>query len=402
MARRVEHADVLDLQLIQRVEDDVTSAMRRKPAQEGRTAGVLRSLAPYSEALRALTDRVLGTLVRRGSFARPLYGATGRGLAELGDRRATPHLAQALAADDAGGLATLSAACFVEDAELGEPLARVAMSRHPQLAFAAEVARVARRESDGEHVANVAPMIKESHRIALCTELFVPLLWREPLPAAIAPALSVLRDAERHLGRWLVLADVGVRAGDETPLREARERAVEGPSSARAAWAMVAWALERPAQPAALRPTVELVARLSDRPSADRDLTFLYRLGEAGVPAARAMLEHLAKGSLSHEAAVRAALVLALQYGRTDLVELLHALAKNPRREPLRGLAAAALWDLRDTATATELACSMLGSRQLQTAAWAALIQAHSALGRAEQRVLTEQNFRRIQVGWVE
>jgi len=246
----------------------------------------------------------------------------------------------------------------------------------------------------------VAPKIKESHRIALCTELFVPLLWRAPLPVAIAPALAVLRDAERHLGRWLVLAEVAVRAGDEVPLREARERAAEGPSSARAAWAMVAWALERPRQ-SPLRPTVELVARLSDRPSADRDLTFLYRLGEAGIPSARPMLEHLAKGSLSDEAAVRAAFELALHYDRADLTELLRTIAKNPRREPLRGLAAAALFDLRES-DATSFVEPMLTSRHLPTASWAGLIQARAALQRPDERILTEPNFRRIQVGWVE
>jgi hypothetical protein len=401
MARRAEHADVLDGALAERLEADVLSALRRKPAQEGRIAGALRVLAPFSERLRSLTDRALETLVRRGSFQRPLYAATGRTLAELGDRRASLHLAQAMAGEEGGGLATLSAACFVADAELGDSLARVATSRHPQLAFAAEVARVARGESNGAHIASVAPKIKESHRIALCTELFVPLLWHEPLPPAIAPALAVLRDAERHLGRWLVLAEVAVRAGDEQPLREARQRAAEGPSSARAAWAMVAWALERPAAQGALRPTVELVARLSDRPSADRDLTFLYRLGDAGVASARPMLEHLAKGSLTNETAVRAAFELALNYDRHDLVDVLRALASNVRREPLRGLAAAALFDLREP-DATNLGGPLLASRQLPSAAWAGLIQARAALDRKNERILTEPRFRHIQLGWVE
>ena len=38
-----------------------------------------------------------------------------------------------------------------------------------RLAFAAEVARITRKESDGEHIASLAPKIKEAHRIALET-----------------------------------------------------------------------------------------------------------------------------------------------------------------------------------------------------------------------------------------
>ena len=121
----------------------------------------------------------------------------------------------------------------------------------------------------------------------------------------------MLREAERHLGRWLVLGEVATRAGDPGPLAEATRRAAEGPSSSRAAWAMVAWALSDHTPSPSIRPTVELVARLSDRPSADRDTTFLFRLARHKAPAARAMLENLAKSPLSDESGVRAALHLA-------------------------------------------------------------------------------------------
>ena len=68
----------------------------------------------------------------------------------------------------------------------------------------------------------------------MCVELFVPLVRAMPVAKHVGPALSVLRGAERHLGRWLVLAEVAVRAGDLTPLEEAQGRAVSGPSSSRA------------------------------------------------------------------------------------------------------------------------------------------------------------------------
>jgi hypothetical protein len=402
MARRAEEDDVLREPIVSRLEADVISALRRKPAHEGRLGGALRALCPYSAALRATLEQAVDTMVRRGSYQRPLYAAASRALAEVADKRAASHLGRALLSDEAGGLATLSAACFVTDAALSEPLARVAMSRHPHLAFAAEVARVTRGESNGAHIANVAPKIKESHRIALCMELFVPLLWAPSLPVGIAPALSVLRDAERHLGRWLVFAEIAVRAGDEAPLLEARKRAADGPSSARAAWALVAWALDGCDPTAAVRPTVELVARLSDRPSADRDLTFLFRLAEARVATARPMLENLAKGSqLADENAVRAALYLARDHGREDLKRALEAAVDSSRREALRGLAVAALYDLGDREAAMSHTEPLNASRQLPTAAWAGLVHAHAEHAHAE-RLLTEPAFRRIQLGWVE
>src|SRR5262249_31150334 len=142
-------------------------------------------------------------LVRRRSFGRSLYAGTIRALAESNHRAAAGLLRDALGATDAGGLSTLSAACFVPDVCLSKPLARASSARHAHITFACEVARLARGEPTGAHLASIAPKIKESHRIALCGELFVPLVRASCLPIAIAPALAVLRSAERHLGRWL-------------------------------------------------------------------------------------------------------------------------------------------------------------------------------------------------------
>ncbi len=400
MVNRAERANVIDEQVVVRLDADLRAALRRRPAQEARLAGALRALAPHSARLGDGLNQAFELMVRRASFDRPLYAATARAVAELGDRRSTPAFKAALETEEQGTFATLSALCKTTDPALGEALAKAARSRHAHLAFAAEIARIARGESTGAHVASIAPKIKESHRISLCLELFVPLTWSKTLAPALGPALAVLREAERHLGRWLVLGEVAARAGDPAPLAEAMKRATEGPSSARAAWAMVAWALSYHVPPPAIRPTVELVARLSDRPSADRDTTFLFRLARQKAPAARPMLENLAKSPLTDEASVRAALHLARDYGDSRPLDLLRVAATSPRRETVRGLAAAALFDAGEIALALELSRSLTTSRQLASVAWGALIQAAHAKGISE--ITDEASVRRIQFGWTE
>jgi hypothetical protein len=400
MTKQDSQGELLGEELVGRVEAMVHGAIRRKPTQESRLAGAFRVLAPHSATLADVLRRSVHTLVKRASFERPLYAASVRALPELDESGAVDAFERALGCDEAGGLATLSACCSVASDRLSEPLARVAASRHPHLAFAAEVARIARGESGGQHIASLAPKIKESHRIALCVELFVPLLRHPALPLAIAPALAVLRDAERHLGRWLVFGEIAVRAGDRVPLDEARQSASTGPGSARAAWALVAWALGRSSEPPAVRPTVEIVSRLSDRPSADRDPSFLYRLAEDRVPSARPMLESLARPPLRSDVAVRSAMYLARDHGRDDLREALRALAQNARQDALRGIAAAALFDLGERDAMPAIADELVKSRHLGTATWGGLLRAGAA--GALDRLVSETTYRRLQLGWVE
>jgi hypothetical protein len=418
-------AEVLDKAIRARFEEEIDGALKRKPTSESKLAGAIRAVAPFSPALRASLGEATSVLLRRGSRQRELYACGLRALSEAQDRQALALLKQALTSDEAGGAAALSAACFSKDAELSPLLAKVAASRHSHVAFGAELARVARGESNGALLAQLAPMIKESHRISMCIELFVPLVRGAPVAVHVGPALGVLRGAERHLGRWLVMAEVAVKAGDMTPLEEARTRAVDGAASSRSAWALVAWALaetdaatrstSQPALPAT-RPTLELIARLSDRPSADRDTTFLFRMGRAGATSARAMLETLARAlPLSDETSIRAATYLARDHGRDDLREGLADAAAPGRREDLRGLAAAALWDaspercgehaVRMRDRACELAEELKESRVIGNVAWSALIRAARMAGpgcTSTEALVGETPFRWIQWGWLE
>jgi hypothetical protein len=400
--QRAVAPEVLDDDTLHRLEAELRAALKRKPAHELRLAGALRVLARYSTRLRGALAEAFETTVRRSSFDRPLYGALARALSELEDRRAIEALGRALGTETAGGLAALSAATLSRAPALSEPLAKLAASRHPHVALAAEVARVARHESNGAHATAVAPKIKEAHRIALCQEVLVPLLWEPPLDVGVSPALAVLRDAERHLGRWLVLGEVALRSGDETPLDEAREHARKGPSGARAAWALVAWALHPGAGEPSVRANVELISRLSDRPSADRDTTFLFRLAEAKTESARPMLEALVRGPLpASEQSLRAALHLARDYGVDRCREQLFDATKHPRCEKLRGLAAAALFDLGHRAEALDAVSVPDKEPKLPGLAWSSLVRA-GASGLQGGPLVTESRFRRIELGSVE
>ena len=417
----IGRAELLDKATRVRLEDEVDAALRRRPATEPRLAGAIRAVAPLSPALRASLGEATAVLLRRGARGRELYACGLRSLAEAQDRQAVALLRRALAGEEAGGPAALSAACFSRDPELAGLLAKIAASRQAHLAFGAELARVARGESNGALLVQLAPMIKESHRISMCIELFVPLARALPLARHVGPALTVLRGAERHLGRWLLLAEVAVKTGDTSPLLEAESRARTGPVSSRAAWSLVEWAL-RDADAMArgivaaphptTRPTLELIARLSDRPSAERDTTFLFRMARAGAPAARSMLETFARAlPFSDETSIRAALHLARDRVRDDLREALAEAATNARREEIRGLAAAALWDaspVGDPGSATtqarslEIAEGLLDSRVIGNVAWAALIRASARAGPSVEPLLGETMLRWVQWGWLE
>jgi hypothetical protein len=397
--RRVQRPGVPDT-LIARLEDELGAALKRKPAAEAQLAGCVRALVPHAPRLQEIAESTLDVLVRRGSFERPLYGGLVRGLALSPSPRVTECLTRALEGEGGGGLATLSAASLSRDAALGPALARAAMTRQPHLVLAAEIARVARGESRAEHATDVAPKVKEAHRISLCVDVLVPLLWEAPLPAPVAPALALLREAERHLGRWLLMAELGLRAGDASTATEAAAHTKEGPASARQAWTLVHWALA-PESARLVRPTVELVSRLSDRPSAEKDTTFLFRLAARGVPEARPMLESLCKGSAAAtEVGVRAIGALALHYGQAERIDALARIVRDPKKEPLRGVALAALHAAGRTELVMELAEPLTESRKLASATWAALVLA--ALDGGQAPPFDEATYRRVQLGWVE
>ena len=129
------------------------------------------------------------------------------------------------------------------------------------------------------------------------------------------------------------------------------------------------------------------------------------------------MLETLVRVlPLADETSVRAALYLARDHGREDLSEALAEAAAGCKRDELRGMAAAALWDAssggaggaaeeggqRIRARAQDFAEELLLSRVLSNVAWGALIRAASKGNGGGEPLLTETPFRWIQWGWLE
>jgi hypothetical protein len=120
------------------------------------------------------------------------------------------------------------------------------------------------------------------------------------------------------------------------------------------------------------------------------------------------MLEALAKSSpLADEVAVRAALYLARDYARQDLREALVEAATAGKREELRGVAAAALWDIGMKERARDLAEDLLASKWVGNMAWGVLLRAAATRTRgggdvADDDIVTETPFRWIHWGWLE
>jgi hypothetical protein len=382
--------------VLDRLTREVTAALRRRPPAEERLAGVLRAVGARSELGRALLADAASTLARRGGFARPLFLGAIRALTEIDDGGAVEPLLAALAAEEVT-LSVVGAACFCSARALKVPLLRAASSRSPQLAFAAEVARLRRGEARGEPLAALALRLKEASRIELCADLFWPLLQEPSQPAALAPALVVLRDADRHLGRWLLLAELAVRAGDLTSRQHAQRLARQGPVSARGAWALVDWALSGDPSPPGQKSPLDVLIRLSDRPTTERDLSFLFRLAEVRALQLQAHLQGAAERvEQGEERGIRAAFFLIRDHGRDDLRASLRKVLRG-RREGSWGLATAALHDLDDEG-ADEAAERCLSARSLTAVAWGGLVKASLASERREP-LLTECRYRHLHLG---
>jgi hypothetical protein len=85
--------------------------------------------------------------------------------------------------------------------------------------------------------------------------------------------------------------------------------------------------------------------------------------------------------------------------------------ALNAKRDELRGLAVAALWDSASGPTrdatqekARDLSDALVSSRSLSNVAWGALVRAAHATARADTSfvVVSETDLRWVQWGWLE
>src|SRR6187455_1118242 len=67
--------DVLGDEPVHKLERDIASALRRRPAHEPQLAGILREVAQFSPRLLEALERSVALFVKRGSFDRTLYAA---------------------------------------------------------------------------------------------------------------------------------------------------------------------------------------------------------------------------------------------------------------------------------------------------------------------------------------
>jgi hypothetical protein len=95
---------------------------------------------------------------------------------------------------------------------------------------------------------------------------------------------------------------------------------------------------------------------------------------------------------------VRAALHLCRDYGQEPWGQALLSTARAPRKDALRGLATAALFDCGRRTEALELAPQLEAARPLSGLCWAGLLR----LGASDARpgtLVSELSFRRIEQG---
>lgn len=383
-----------------RLESELEATLKRRLPHEGVIGGAFRLLWDTSVSLRRAGREAFALLLRRRSFDRPLFSALVRALSEDSRTSSRDLVREAVADEEAALCGALAAGCASTDLALAPLLEQRARSPKAFVAFAAECARILRGEANGARLASLAPRIKEDYRLLLIRDIFVPLARRQvPKQPDIGPGLFVLSQAERHLGRWLALGEVATAAGSDIFRNRARELAKSGPESSRGAWSLVEWVLAERAGEKSLLPGVRLqaetLARLSDRPSAERDWTFLFRLGaELQGSQARGALEKLATAKLDDAAKIRALRALSVT-GHVESRAQLRALAEGEGASDVRGLATAALFDAGDHEHARECAASLVVAKELPAVIWGSLVR----LADAARPVVDESRVRWIERG---
>jgi hypothetical protein len=383
--KSLARTDVLDKAVARRVCSEVSAALRRRNSLEERLGGALRLLAGFSVTVRRQVLLVATTLLRRKTIDRPLFRAS---VAALGDTPRAEGEAPVVSAlqSAAPPLCAFAAAARLPSGRVAKVLAELTGRSPSHVAFAAEFVRTVRGEAIGDRLVKLAPMINEASRVLLTCDLVSALVEQShSAPPGLAPALAPLRTAERHTGRWLRLGELGVLAGDEAPIVEARQARDRATGAARTTWQVIAWilsALRGWDEPLSVQTlSSDVLRKLSDQPSAQRDHAFLFRLGRMGVAAAEAPLAKLAHASAYRAVdQVHAAYCLAKHYACDTFVPRVESAAARGV-EAVRGASVAALWDLGKREEALLHVDSLMISRSPANVAWGALVRMANLIG---------------------
>lgn len=387
--------DVIDGAVVLRLREALRGVMARRGEREVVAASVVRHLAGVSTSVRRLLAEAAGELSSRGSFDRPVMHAALYASNLLGASGEMITLA-ALASENAPWSAFVAASQSSATA-VCQAVSRLSARTQGHLGFGAAFVRsLTGDDAAGKRATELAVMLKEAHRVRWIDEFAMPVLARNVLPSrSVARTLEALRGVERHLGRWLRLGELELACGGESVADGCRRGREASSVPSRHVWSWIEWLLSRGACRASAPPRLsrDVINKLSDRPSASRDLSFLHRVGDLGVAPAADPLAIVGRSGKSPDA-VRALLTLVTRYGRTDRIERLRTIAARGT-DAARGVAAAALWDLGDRNAALELVDELVISKSLANVGWGALIRVAHLTGDGHP-IVSETAVRRL------
>ncbi len=359
----------LEQRCIERLTTSLRAALKRRTSAEGRLAGALAIVAPHSSALLDEMTQALETLLLREQVERPLFKAGVHALLKANAVRGGEFLCRGLLFTEDPHL--LVSGRFTKSAELTGTLQRIASKAKAQATFCAELARVSRGESRGARLVEVATRMKESDRLELIERLLLLDEPASPIPAHAWPALRILRDAERHVGRWLAWAELGGALGRDESIKLARQRMERSGRTSRTAWQLACWALSGDGEDLPLRiPSLVQLDRLGGLSACRAAPAFVFRIAEHDVEYARPRLRDLVVDS-EPSVQVRARVHLA-RSGDSESLHWLQRTAEGRGSGTMRALCVGAMFDV--TGKPQPAPVELTRGKALEPAVWLGLL----------------------------
>ncbi len=383
----------LEQRCVERLTASLKASLKRRSTTECRVAGALAVVAPHCQALLDEVATGVDVLLSRRQIERPLFKAGLHALLVARAPQADELLCRSLAFTEDPQL--LVSARGVKSPRLAAPLQHIATTGRAQAAFCAELARACRGESRGARLVEVATRMKEADRLRLLDSLLVLSDPAKAMPASVWPALRILRDAERHVGRWLAWAELGGASSLDESLRVARQRAQQSSRGSLAAWQLACWALSGKKDDLPVRvPSLSQLDRLNGRSGCRGGAAFVFRLARHDAAYVRPRLEELLTRD-DECIGVRARVHLA-RAGDESSLDWMTRTARGRGPGSVRALCIAGLFDA--TGKPGSAPADLSRSKALQPAVWLGLVALASRGAVGE--VLCARHVSGVERGW--